>query len=226
LVPTLVEALRDEDDEVRRAAADALRHLGSDAVPGLVAALKSKAPRLRIEAVRILGAIGPKAESALPVLVRTLRDKREDTEVRRATARAVGQIIASGSERLALAKQELQGVWHAVSAKMDGRDVSDEMPRLTFVFRKEKFSASGAYLGQSAAANGVYRVDLSRSPKQITLTVQDREVKGTVLRGVYKVDNDVLTLCLPSTEAGEVPTSFPKEVGEGLALIVLKREPR
>jgi hypothetical protein len=75
LLAPLTQALADKDDNVRRSAVFALQKVGKlneAAVPNLVQALKKASRYDVLPIVEILGAFGPKAREALPVLVSPL----------------------------------------------------------------------------------------------------------------------------------------------------------
>ena len=87
--PGLLAALRDAEEDVRRAAAEALGEIGdAAAVPGLLAALRDADADVRREAAWALGRIGDAA--AVPGLLAALRDA--DADVRWAAAAALGRI--------------------------------------------------------------------------------------------------------------------------------------
>src|SRR5260370_25683066 len=70
-VPGLIDAMKDTDAGVRKAAADALGKVDPDvtvAVPPLVDALKDKAAPVKQAAAGALGQIGPDAKDPLPPL--------------------------------------------------------------------------------------------------------------------------------------------------------------
>jgi len=92
LVPALLDALADTDGGVRQLAAATLVKIGTDAVPPLVEALKSKDREKRANAAYVLGQLGEQAQEALPALARTLKD--EDKEVRRRAAYALHNIVS------------------------------------------------------------------------------------------------------------------------------------
>jgi len=74
-VPSLVQAMRHRDAEVRKQAALVLARIGppaEEAVPELTAALDDEDEDVRKAAARALGQIGPAAAGAVPALMRTL----------------------------------------------------------------------------------------------------------------------------------------------------------
>ncbi len=87
--------LKDEDEDVRAAAAYALGRIGPQAkkaIAALTEALKEKRGygEGRSSAAEALGRIGPEAKSAIPALTELLRD--EDKFVRRAAAKGLAGI--------------------------------------------------------------------------------------------------------------------------------------
>lgn len=91
----LVAALEDDDDELRRAAIDALGQIGEGAVPALIEALRHSNANVRRGAAQSLESIGPDAQEAMKALDESLRD--EDVAVRDAAASALRAIGGKGS---------------------------------------------------------------------------------------------------------------------------------
>jgi HEAT repeat protein len=92
-LPQLVLALRDQDERVKELAAQAVEHVGPDAVvavPDLLRLLEEPVEGLRNSACIGLAGIGPTAREALPALRRALSDPSND--VRRFAQRAIDKI--------------------------------------------------------------------------------------------------------------------------------------
>src|SRR5262249_28182326 len=68
VVPALIAALDDSDNDVGQAAASTLPKMGKAAVPALMDAMKSDKVKLRNTAIIVLGQIGGEAEKAIPQL--------------------------------------------------------------------------------------------------------------------------------------------------------------
>lgn len=82
-VPTLIEALTDDDDQtVRISASLALVDVGEAAIPALTECLMHDEEFVRASASRALGDIGPAAKSAGQALVDLLVDEKQPSEVR------------------------------------------------------------------------------------------------------------------------------------------------
>jgi HEAT repeat protein len=98
-VPALIDALRDSDTGVRKAAAEALGKVDPDvkvAVPALTNALKDKASPVRQSAASALGQIGPDAKDAVPALRELQKDS--DRAVSRAAGMAIQRIMGRGKK--------------------------------------------------------------------------------------------------------------------------------
>jgi HEAT repeat protein len=91
LVPVLVKALSDSDNEVVQSATQALANLGSNAVPALVQVLRSPEPNLRVRAAVALGKMGAYGQAALPDLITAMQDK--ELAVRREAVRAIALVL-------------------------------------------------------------------------------------------------------------------------------------
>ncbi|MEE9200991.1 MAG: HEAT repeat domain-containing protein, partial [Candidatus Brocadiales bacterium] len=84
----LLEALRDDEELIRRKSAWALIRIGPPAIPALVRALRDPYARVRERAALAMGWIGD--SKAIPSLVRSIYD--ENFKVRQAVVWAIGHI--------------------------------------------------------------------------------------------------------------------------------------
>ena len=74
-IAPLIEKLTDNDFQLHHDAADAIVKIGSPAVPALIEALKDENRQVRWRAASALGEIGPEASPAVPSLIDTLQDE-------------------------------------------------------------------------------------------------------------------------------------------------------
>src|SRR5262249_39590605 len=93
LIPALLDALKDNDADVRQSAASALASIGRPAIDPLVDVLRDKDQNkeLRANAAYVLGQMGPHGQEALPALTKALKD--DDKDVRRRVAFAIQRIV-------------------------------------------------------------------------------------------------------------------------------------
>ena len=92
-IPALIEALNDNDAEVRRWAAYGLSRFGSDSKTGvavLIQKLQDDNTSVRQSACFALGSIGADAETAVPALLEVLKD--EDSSIINSAVYALGEI--------------------------------------------------------------------------------------------------------------------------------------
>src|SRR5262249_15890553 len=75
IIPGLVRALGDKDEQVRRAASVSIRSYRQDAQPFLEEALRGKDEALRLEAVQLLGQLGLSAKSSSKALLAMLKEE-------------------------------------------------------------------------------------------------------------------------------------------------------
>ncbi len=110
----------------------------------------------------------------------------------------------------------LEGTWVIVSAVTDGKPNDDiKGEKLTFKDGKATISS------KSKEEGGTYKIDATKKPT--TIDFKDAN-KDKPYLGLYKLDGDKLTLCVPEDTDGARPKDFTAKEGEKLMLIELKRE--
>jgi uncharacterized protein (TIGR03067 family) len=119
--------------------------------------------------------------------------------------------------------KRLEGTWKFLSLSVDG----DEAPQ-EFI-QKGRWSIRGKEITIPGPGGGKlsYKVDPSRSPKAIDMTGSDGPGRGKTLKGIYKIEEGRLTICLPGgkKESPDLDLARPEEFGggQGKSLIVLER---
>jgi HEAT repeat protein len=110
-LPTLIDSLRDPDKTVQQAALVAMGKMGPSAVPPLTQTLQQNTWwRARWYAAQGLAQIGPEARSAIPALVRALKDSNRSVQENAALALAAMHPYALSH----LAQQATQHPWWRV----------------------------------------------------------------------------------------------------------------
>ena len=124
------------------------------------------------------------------------------------------------------ARQELdklQGRWIATSLQVRGRSATPaDLETLQFTL---ELDGTTLKFGPAAAQKvAQIRVDPSRTPKALDLSVKDEAGRTKVLLAIYKLDGDTLTLCLTSdSERVARPSEFHTDAESGTTLVVLRR---
>jgi RNA polymerase sigma factor (sigma-70 family) len=130
-------------------------------------------------------------------------------------------------------KDLIRGVWRVTSVEMDGKESAEEARKLTpvrWVFSADKLTLRAEGAPDDATA---YKLDPSKNPKQIDIVGKESVPPGGVPSGeappskpgIYILDGDSLTICLPNTpEPGRRPIEFKTREGGGTVLLKFKRE--
>ena len=163
VVPTLIEMLRDDSEDVSHHATFALGASGGSAVPALIIALDDTDESVRANAAFALGDIGRSAQEAAPKLTQLLNDASE--WVRRHASEALGTIGHPSEETVSALTLLLQDEHYWIRdnaaralAKM-GISAESAIPALIPVLNDEnryvRFHAALALkqIGTSAATN-------------------------------------------------------------------------
>lgn len=111
--------------------------------------------------------------------------------------------------------EKLQGKWTVESCQYNGAPV-DQILGATREFKLEQYTlmpkAGDTY-------SGTFKLDQSKTPKQI-----DLEVNGRTLKGIYELGEDTLKIAY-RLEGDERPAELVSKPDSGIVLMVHKRAP-
>ena len=107
----------------------------------------------------------------------------------------------------------LQGVW--VYTSTDGKPVPAERQNEYVEFLKNRILLSNG-------THGRFRLEDSKSPKQITITFASKS-EGPV-NGIYKIEGDRLTIASYNKSGKLIPTTFEPDPEAGIAVEVYERQ--
>src|SRR5262249_38747374 len=112
-------------------------------------------------------------------------------------------------------REAMQGDWACESLTRDGMALPDDDAQA--LFRTVKGDAYVVARFRDKAGSGTFTLDASKSPKEIDI-VPDGP-KKVVLKGIYKIEKDVLTIC-HAPPGADRPTAFASKADSGLTLTV------
>ena len=140
---------------------------------------------------------------------------------------AVGFAASGGSGTLADEKADLekevrkfQGAWTFESSETGGKKLPiSALNGLILIFEGHKHTVKK---GDELIQVGTQKLDPSKSPKAIDVTMTEGPNKGAVMLGIYEIDGDTLKVCF-DPQGKKRPTEFKSAPGSENFVNVHKR---
>ena len=140
---------------------------------------------------------------------------------------AVGFAASGGSGALAHDKADLekevrkfQGTWTIESSVTGGEEIPPgELKGVVVIFEGDKHTVKK---GDEVIQVGIQKLDPSKSPKTIDVTMTEGLNKGAVMLGIYEIDGDTLKVCF-DPQGKKRPTEFKSAPGSQTFVNVHKR---
>jgi uncharacterized protein (TIGR03067 family) len=138
-----------------------------------------------------------------------------------------GLIVSDGSGTRADEKADIEkemkkfeGTWNIESSVSGGQESPrDQLKAFLVIYEGDKHTLK---YGDKVFQVGTQKIDPSKSPKTIDVTMTEGPQKGTVMLGIYEIDGDTLKVCF-DPEGKKRPTEFKSETGSQNFLNVHKR---
>ena len=113
----------------------------------------------------------------------------------------------------------LVGEWECVSRTFDGKPDATDGYRYVFAAGGEW----AVYRGGRRVTDGgaTYAADPTRDPAELDLKLKPALQTGQVLKAIYRIEGDTLTICL--TGGPDRPSLFEAPVGSRIVKCVFKR---
>jgi uncharacterized protein (TIGR03067 family) len=116
--------------------------------------------------------------------------------------------------------KKFQGTWTIESSVTGGVEVPRELLKgLIVVYEGDKHTVKA---GDKAIQVGTQKIDPSKSPKTIDVTMAEGPQKGAVMLGIYEFDGDTMKACFDPTGKNR-PTEFKSPAGSQNFVNVHKR---
>jgi uncharacterized protein (TIGR03067 family) len=117
-------------------------------------------------------------------------------------------------------RKKFQGTWTFESVDAGGKMLpADQLKGLTLTFEGDRHTVKK---GEDVIQAGTQKLDPSKSPKAIDVTLTEGPNKGAVMLGIYEIDGDTLKVCFDQ-EGKKRPTEFKSPPGSQTFVNVHKR---
>ena len=134
---------------------------------------------------------------------------------------AVG-FAASADDKADLAKEtkKFEGTWTIESSVTGGVEIPrDQLKDFLVIYEGDKHTLK---FGDKVFQVGTQKIDPSKSPKTIDVTMSEGPSKGAAMLGIYEFDGDTLKVCF-DPQGKKRPTEIKSEAGSQNFLNVHKR---
>jgi uncharacterized protein (TIGR03067 family) len=135
---------------------------------------------------------------------------------------AVGWSGALADEKGDVEKEvkKFQGTWTIESSVTGGMEIpADQLKGFIVIYEGNKHTVK---YGDKVIQVGTQKIDPSKSPKTIDVTMSEGPSKGTTMLGIYEFDGDTLKACFDPT-GKKRPTEFKSAPGSQNFVNVHKR---
>jgi uncharacterized protein (TIGR03067 family) len=128
--------------------------------------------------------------------------------------------VADDKAKLEKEARKFQGTWTFESSVTGSEELpADQLKMLVVIFEGDKHTVKK---GDEVIQVGTQKLDPSKSPKTIDVTMVEGPSKGTVMLGIYEIDADRLKVCF-DPEGKSRPTDFKSAPGSKNFVNVHKR---
>jgi uncharacterized protein (TIGR03067 family) len=117
--------------------------------------------------------------------------------------------------------EKLQGEWGMISGLADGQAVPQDM--LLSSSRVCTGSETTVMINGQLIMRAKFKLDPSKSPKNIDYEVLEGPAKGANMRGIYELEGDTVKFCF-APPGGERPSRFESQLGEQRTFSVWKKK--
>ena len=138
-------------------------------------------------------------------------------------------VVSVRADEAANQKERLQGVWILSKGETNGKALDEVLRKRGLGGLQIKFSDDLMIMTGFGAPDHTYRfaltpTDRPKTIRLVTVETQGKAPKGSVLIGIYKIQDEELKLCLPADSTVERPKKFEAPSGSRLSMLVLRRQ--
>ena len=133
---------------------------------------------------------------------------------------AASGTLAGGKAGIEKELKKFQGTWTIESSVTGGKKIpADQLKGFIVIFEGDKHTLK---LGDKVFQVGTLKIDPSKSPKTVDVTMTEGPEKGAVMLGIYEFDGDTVRVCF-DPQGKTRPTEFKSPPGSANFVNVHKR---
>jgi uncharacterized protein (TIGR03067 family) len=120
-------------------------------------------------------------------------------------------------------QEQMQGEWTLTKQTRDGKDMPEENLKATRTVKDNTFTIKGESDRGPFTTQGEFKLDASKSPKEIDFTFKTDEGEQTI-KAIYELDGDTLKTCYNPTPGAERPKKMESKEDSGIFISVWKKK--
>lgn len=140
-----------------------------------------------------------------------------------ALALILGFLVVADKEADAVKKDlaQLEGEWSMTAAERDGEKIPEGL--LAGSKRVTKGDETSIHIGNQLFMKATFKIDPSKTPKEIDYDVKEGMNKGMKQLGIYEIKGDAVKFCF-SAPGEKRPSDFTTKEGSKLTMSAWKKK--
>jgi len=128
---------------------------------------------------------------------------------------------ASADDKSVADLKAMVGKWDIAKAELGGKDITEHLKNMKF-----EIAEGGKYTAQLGEEKdvGAFTVDTAKKPKEMDIKGDGGPNKGKLIKAIYKLDGDTMTICYELGGGETRPAKFESKDDTKLLLVNYKRK--
>ena len=118
------------------------------------------------------------------------------------------------SDKMSDDLKAIQGTWKTAELMMTGEKVAGDQVSAHMTISGNNYELKDSANDNTVMETGTFKLDESKSPKQMDWTIGSGEDKGTTYQAIYEIKGDTVRYCF-NPDGGARPTEFSSTAENG-----------